>query len=219
MNNDTQIKPAHSAIQVVFDTDMGNDVDDALALALLHEMEIRRQVEVLAVTLSIRDPLAAPYIDSFNRQYGRPEIPIGDCLHGVFVGESKFLPLANERTLDGELLFPREERDYPDSTALLRKTLARAEDHSVVIIQTGFFTNLARLLETAGDGDSPLNGRELVMKKVRYVSLMAGAFKTIDGDPRYREFNVVQDIPSAQKVAAAWPVPFQHTFRSRRASP
>lgn len=44
---------------------------------------------------------------------------------------------------------------------------------------------------------------ELVRKKVKYVSCMAGAFV-----PRlagHREYNVINDIPAAQKMIEKWP--------------
>ena len=36
---------------------------------------------------------------------------------------------------------------------------------------------------------------------------MAGSFQTIRDDNRYREYNVIKDIPSAQVLAAQWPTP------------
>ena len=46
---------------------------------------------------------------------------------------------------------------------------------------------------------------ELVEKKVKLLSLMAGAFQTIDGNRHYLEYNVVKDITSAQVLAERWP--------------
>jgi hypothetical protein len=75
----------------------------------------------------------------------------------------------------------------------------------VVIAQVGFSTNLARLLETPPDEFSPLKGRELAGKKVKLLSLMAGAFQTIERNPRYLEYNVVKDVSSARVLAEKWP--------------
>jgi hypothetical protein len=36
---------------------------------------------------------------------------------------------------------------------------------------------------------------------------MAGAFEPIDGNARYREYNVVKDLASARALAARWPSP------------
>ena len=71
---------ADGPVRMIFDTDMGNDVDDALALAVIHELADRSEVELLAVTLSKDNPWAAPYIDAVNTFYGRPDVPIGSFL-------------------------------------------------------------------------------------------------------------------------------------------
>jgi hypothetical protein len=52
-----------------------------------------------------------------------------------------------------------------------------------------------------------LNGRDLVVAKVKFLSVMAGAFQTIDKNPHYLEYNVTQDLPAARKLAGAWPTP------------
>jgi hypothetical protein len=48
---------------------------------------------------------------------------------------------------------------------------------------------------------------ELVKRKVKLLSLMAGAFKPIDGKVNYLEYNVVRDVPSCRKLAQQWPGP------------
>ena len=39
-------------VPVIFDTDMGNDIDDALALAMLHAMESSGEAKIVAVTVT-----------------------------------------------------------------------------------------------------------------------------------------------------------------------
>jgi inosine-uridine nucleoside N-ribohydrolase len=80
--------------------------------------------------------------------------------------------------------------------------LAGEPDQSVIIIQVGFSTNLVRLLDSAGDAASPLGGLELVKKKVRLLSAMAGAFP--NGE---REYNIYSDLASAKRLFAEWPTP------------
>jgi hypothetical protein len=43
---------ATGGVRVIFDTDMGNDVDDALALGILHALETRGEAKLLAVTIT-----------------------------------------------------------------------------------------------------------------------------------------------------------------------
>jgi len=75
-----------------------------------------------------------------------------------------------------------------------------------VIVQTGFSTNLARLLDTHGDQYSTLSGLELVRRKVRALQVMAGRFDANDSTARdFIEFNVQRDISSARTLFARWP--------------
>ena len=60
---------------MIFDTDMGNDVDDALALAMLHAFASRGEVKLLAVTVSKDNPWAAEYVRMVNEYYGRAHHP------------------------------------------------------------------------------------------------------------------------------------------------
>lgn len=197
-------------VPLIFDTDMGNDVDDALALAMIHSLESRGACKLLAITLTKDHPKAAPFVDVINTRYGRPDIPIGVVKGGATKDEGKFLKLADATAADGSPLYPHDLTDgnaAPDAIPLLRRTLEQQADGSVVIVQVGFFTNLTRLLDSTPDENSPLPGRELVAKKVKLLSLMAGAFTPIDHNTRYREYNVIYDIPAAQKVTAEWPTP------------
>ncbi len=175
---------------VIFDTDMGNDVDDALALALLHALETRGECKIVAVTITKDNPWAAPYIDVVDTFFGRPEIPIG------MVKNSRITPEDSAMIRVPAGHFPHKLRsgaDAPDASSVLRLALAAQPDHSVVIVQVGFSTNLARLLD---------DSRELIARKVKLLVMMAGNFAKPDP-----EFNVKMDIPSAQKLVRDWPTP------------
>jgi inosine-uridine nucleoside N-ribohydrolase len=191
---------------VIFDTDIGNDVDDALALAMLHGLESRGEAHLLAVTITKDNRWAAPFVNLVNTFYGRPRIPIGVVKNGKAPEDNAMIKAPCERRRpDGRLVYEREIIDgstAPDAVGVLRETLAREQDQSVVIIQVGFSTNLARLLDTAGDAISPINGKELARRKVRLLSCMAGAYP--DGKP---EYNVRMDLAAARKLFAEWPTP------------
>ncbi|MBI1246333.1 nucleoside hydrolase [bacterium] len=202
------------SVPVIFDTDIGNDCDDVLALAMLHALESRGECKLLAVTITKDNELAAPFVDSVNTFYGRGDIPIGVCHSGVTPQVGKFNVLARA-TDNGKLLYPHDlesGKQAPDAVQVLRKALAGQKDHSVVICQVGFSTNLANLLDSPGDDISPLDGKGLVAKKVRLLSIMAAAFTKIPDNKTgelkpYREYNVFKDIPSARKLADKWPTP------------
>jgi len=195
--------------KVIFDTDIGNDVDDVLALSMLHALQTRGDCELLAVTITKPDELAGPFVDAMNTFYGRPGVPIGFTRSKLKNDPSKFLRLA-EAMNGGKLRYPhhlRRSLDAPAATDLLRKILTQQPDQSVTLVQVGYFSNLAALLDTPEDKYSPLVGRDLVRAKVKLLSVMAGAFQTIDQNKHYLEYNVTQDLAASRKLAAAWPTP------------
>ena len=180
---------------MIFDTDMGNDVDDALALAMLHALASRGEVKLLAVTVSKDNPWAAEYVRLVDEYYGRGSIPVGIVHDGKTKEDGLYVRQVCE--LHGRHL---NKAAVQDAVQLLRKTLAGESDGAVTLIQVGFSTNLARLLESAPDRYSNLSGMELVKKKVRLLTVMAGNF----AEPK-REYNVMIDVPAATKLFATWP--------------
>lgn len=201
-------------IPLIFDTDIGNDCDDVLALAMIHALQSRGECELLAVTITKDHELAAPFTDCVNTFYGRGDIPVGVCRSSVTPEEGKFNGLATAKD-DGQLRYPHDlvsGKQAPNAVEVLRKALAKSEDGSVVICQVGFSTNLADLVESPADDISPLTGEDLVKLKVRLLSVMAAAFAKIPdrktGEPKvYREYNVFKDIPSARRLFSRWPTP------------
>ncbi len=174
-------------VPVIFDTDMGNDIDDALALAMLHALESRGEAKLLAVTITKDNPWAPRYVSAVNTFYGRPNIPIGMVEGGVTKDDGKY----NRQTIE-KGPFPYTEKTV-EAVGLLRKTLSAQADGSVVLIQVGFSTNLARLL--ASD-------KELIARKVKLLSIMAANFRDT-----WTEYNIKEDLPAAKLLVAGWPTP------------
>jgi len=201
---------AADPVAIVYDTDIGNDVDDVLALGMIHALQSRDHCDLLAVTVTKDHPLAAAFSDAINTFYGRPDVPIGTVRNGATPEQGKFNGLANEKNPDGNLRYPHDlmsGADAPEATGLLRKLLANRPDKSISLVQVGFFTNYRRLLESKTDDISPLSGRDLIGKKVKVLSIMAGSFQTIRDNNHYCEYNVIKDIPSAKVLAKDWPTP------------
>lgn len=199
-----QSAPSVSAgepVRIVFDTDMGNDVDDAMALAVLYALESRGECRLLAVTLTNPDPLAGPFVDAVNTFYGRGGVPIGVRRDGATNAPSRFLHVAQIRD-GGRRRYPHDlnPQRAPEARALLRQTLAAQPDNSVTLVQVGFSSTLAGLLDSAADV-------ELIRRTVNRLCVMGGAFQPIDGNPRFREFNIVGDLPAARRLARDWPTP------------
>ena len=191
---------AAQGVPVVFDTDMGNDVDDALALAVLHALESRGECRLIAVTITKDNRWSAPYVDLVNTFYGRAHIPVGVVKgSGVTPEDSAMIRVpASRRNPDGTLVYPRRlasGAEALEATAVLRRVLTEEKDGSVVMVQVGFSTNLARFLEVPADV-------ELVRRKVKVLSVMAGNFAQPKG-----EFNVQKDVTSARKLFEQWPTP------------
>jgi inosine-uridine nucleoside N-ribohydrolase len=194
-------------VKLIFDTDIGNDVDDAMALSVIHELADRGEVEFLAATISKDNPWAAPYVDLVNTFYGRPDVPIGQIRNGKTPEDGKFnRQVAEAKNEKGEPLYPHDLKsgdDAPEAVGLLRKTLAAQPDGSVVIVSVGFLTNLARLLDSKPDEHSPDSGMDLVKKKIKLYVTMAGAFSP----KRVPEYNALIDAEATRAVFERWPTP------------
>lgn len=197
---------ANDNINLIFETDLGNDIDDALALDLIYKYLDQNKVNLLGICLNKEGNDPAEYLDIMNTWYGYPDIPVGIVRNGAYcLAPVQYATSAvNLKHEDGTPMFKRSHSDYdklPDAHMLYRKILASMPDNSVTIVSVGFSTNLARLLDTPGDEYSPLTGKELVAKKVKMLSVMACNFTNHE----HHEYNVVIDVPAAQKTFAEWP--------------
>lgn len=196
-----------TAERIILETDMGNDIDDALALDMMYKYIDAGQIDLLGIMTNKDSKYSAEYLDVMNTWYGYPQIPIGIIRNGADC-ETDAINYAQCACLlqqeNGEPVFKRSLKDsqpLPDAHVLYRQLLAQQPDSSVTVISVGFSTNLARLLDTPADEFSPLTGKELIAKKVKLLCTMAGCFN----NPDLYEYNVVKDIPAAKKVFSEWP--------------
>src|SRR3954469_14380501 len=88
---------AKRPIPLIFDTDIGNDIDDALALGMIHALMSRGECRLLAVTVTKDESMSAPFVDVVNTFYGRGDIPVGVVNSGPTPDPSKYTPLANQK--------------------------------------------------------------------------------------------------------------------------
>lgn len=194
------ISPDKEVVNIIFDTDIGPDYDDAGALAMLHALADRGEANILATIASNKHELVAPVIDIINTYYGRPDLPIGapKGMGGVDI-TSKYRwaeEIADQYPHDVQ-----STSAVPDAVSVYRRLLVEQPDTSVTVVTVGFLTNLANLLQSKPDSLSPLNGRDLVRKKVKMLVSMAGKF------PEGEEFNVQMDSAAGQYLATRWPSP------------
>ncbi|MDE5941305.1 MAG: nucleoside hydrolase [Muribaculaceae bacterium] len=200
-------------VKVIFETDMGNDVDDALAFDMLMKYAEEGKIELLGLSSNKRDNGSVEYLDLLTTWYGHPDIPIGRVENGMPCNDAVNYALAVVEMKDdaGNPMFSRSHDSdgfVRPSVEMYRRLLSAQPDSSVTVVSVGFSTNLAQLLESGADSISPLGGRDLVAKKVRQLVAMAGSFTENESDDTLRhmaEYNVVRDIAAARKVFAEWP--------------
>ena len=203
---------------IIFDTDLGGDCDDVLALDLILSAEREGECRLLAVTYSDHDVSGPACIYAILKQHARADVPVGRYT----LPEGK---TPDRKACYGKAVvekFPDPDApDYdtcPDAVAVLRRTLA--ENEHVTIIATGFLSNLAALFKSGADEYSPLDGEALVRERVDEIAVMACNFshqtganpwecqQNPDGTIRpIPEWNIKCDVPAAVYAAAHTPVP------------
>jgi inosine-uridine nucleoside N-ribohydrolase len=193
-----QSKPGgHKPVKIILDTDIGPDFDDVGAMAVLHALADSGRVEILATLSCNKDSLVAPTIDVINTYFGRAAIPVGvPKSKGVSLGAAQHWPDSIVARFPHQI---RSSRVAPDAVTQYRKVLSTQPDRSVTLVTIGFLTNLSNLLQSPADQYSPLNGTELVAKKVKKLVSMAGWF------PTGREFNVYMDSTASKYCFEHWP--------------
>ncbi len=199
---------------IIFDCDMGNSIDDVLALALLYGAQGRDDVKTVVQSVSLSTPSleAAAFCEAYSRfvsSISNRELPVRfrrDRTGATGLAESgpeprnasQLAEVLAQKNADGEPLYRSEIKevvDTADPAALIRNALTAYHDQNVIVVLTGPATNLAKVLS--------LNGaKELIAAKVKFLSVMGGAYPT--GDP---EYNVKADIDAAKTLFRDWPTP------------
>lgn len=187
---------AEAPVNVIFETDMGNDIDDAMALDMLYKYAEDGKINLLAVMINKEGSAPADFVDIMNTFYGH-QVPVG-VRYGSDPAEKGGVNFAevisNMKDGAGEPVFKRtlERCDtLPDALSLYRRILSEVPDKSVKIISVGFLGNLGALLE---------NEPELIENKVVSLTTMAGCFFAPNG-----EFNLKGDLAASRNVFENWP--------------
>jgi inosine-uridine nucleoside N-ribohydrolase len=191
-------------VPIIFDTDIAEDYDDVGALTLLHAFADKGEAKILATISSNSYETTVPTISVINTYFGRQSIPVGitkrsqpnrPCKQGWAQAIIQKYP---HRYISNN--------DAREAVSLYREILSKQPDTSVTIVTVGFFTNIADLLASAPDIFSPLNGKELVNKKVKKLVSMAARLDS--GKNKGSEYNVLIDTKASQKVFSEWERPF-----------
>ncbi|KAI1743618.1 inosine/uridine-preferring nucleoside hydrolase [Xylaria scruposa] len=171
---------------LIIDTDLFSDVDDAGALLLA---ATSLHVNLLAVNVNYPSTFSALTASAILSHYGL-EVPIGvrRPLTNVTFFDNRSYEVGEYASKvafhfsGGSLPWGHAEEAW-DPVVLYRKVLAEAEDDSVTVASIGFFENLSGLLNSTADQYSDLSGRALVARKVSKLVVMGGDY------PSGYEFN------------------------------
>ncbi|MEM9261287.1 MAG: nucleoside hydrolase, partial [Bacteroidota bacterium] len=158
-------------VKLIFDTDFGGDADDLGALAMLNHFYAKQEVDLLAVMCWNTEKYAVSAIDAVNTYYDHPDIPIGRR-----EGEAQETDWNHSRPIAENLPHDATVENAPEATMLYRKLLSEAEDQSIVIVTVGPLYNIKRLLDSAPDEFSALDGIGLINTKVKEFVIMGGNF-------------------------------------------
>ncbi len=188
---------AEKQFRMIYDSDMGNDIDDAFAQVMAAQSHSEGRSRLILSLSSNPNPWSVAAIDRLNRHYGVADCPVGMYRGQVWRAMDTYSSiLAEYRMMDKNAI--------ADGTLAMRKALFESPDDSVRVVATGFASNLTGVLHSQenhmGDG-IPFPGKELIRRKVQFLSIMAADFSE-NAEP---EFNVRCDIPSMLHLMREWP--------------
>jgi purine nucleosidase len=171
---------AQRRIPIIFDTDIGDDIDDALALALALQSP---ELDVRAVTTVVDDTerrtrLAWKQLGI----YGRHDIPLG-----TGASEPLLDPVRTTRARQFEVLTPQDtapDAAHRRAADLIVETLL-ASPEKLTLVPVGPLTNIALALKT----------EPRIKAKIERIVIMGGAFEMLTP-----EYNIRRDRVAAQIV-------------------
>jgi len=180
---------ANAPQKIILDTDIGDDIDDAFALALALSSP---KLQVIGVTTAwgntdLRARLAARFL----KQTGHTDIP-------VYAGpktQAKY-PFTQARWASQ---FPEPRNGWPDAVDFILNAI-RKNPGQITLISIAPFSNVGALI----DKDPA------TFRKLKRVIIMGGSIDRGYGDLGYLpnrgpspEYNILMDIPAARKLFAS----------------
>ena len=174
------------AEKVIIDTDIGDDIDDAFALALALRSP---ELQIIGVTTTFGDTeTRAKLLDRLLAEVGRPEIPVAAGTPSPV--KSTFTQRRYAEA--GQNAKP----SHPGAVAFIFEQIRRYPSQ-ITLIAIGPLMNVGAAI----DKDAT------TFRKLKRVIMMGGSIKRGYGDLGYGpphepqpEWNVRNDIPSAQKL-------------------
>jgi purine nucleosidase len=182
------LQPA-SKEKVIIDTDIGDDIDDAFAVALALRSP---ELQILGITTTFGDTeMRAKLLDRLLGEAGRADIPVAAG------------PPTQPKTAFTQLKYAEggnfAKPSHPDAVAFLLDQIRR-DPGKITLVAIGPLVNVGAAIEKDPD----------TFRKLKRLVLMGGSIYRGYGDigagpPRgpEPEWNIKNDIPSAQKLFAA----------------
>ena len=162
-------------IKVILDTDIGSDIDDAVALAYLLSQP---RCNLLGITTCTGEAIQrAEMASAMCRHVGRDDIPIHSG-----APQALLVDIRQKRAPQAAALGDRNRRrDFPENTAVefLRQTIRR-HPGEVVLLTIGPVTNAALLFAT--DPEIPALLKSIVLMCGNFFNQMRGEWNAIN-DP------------------------------------
>jgi hypothetical protein len=199
-------------VGIVFDSDLGNGVDAALALALLYGLEGKSEARLVSNSTTRSNLKSAAFAEVLARFYAgpppaggasggfqRPMSPIGMAGDGKLGGDTVVLKAVIEKkTTEGTPAWPHaidRLNDTADPVPLIRNALTAQNDANCLVVLAGPATNLVKVMDLPGALD-------LISRKVKLLAMAAGSYPDGRVDPR-----VKADAVAAKRLLAEWPTP------------
>jgi inosine-uridine nucleoside N-ribohydrolase len=182
--------PAADKIPVLIDTDIGSDVDDAVALALAVASPEVELVGVTSVGAAADD--RAWLVCRFLTQVGVKNVPVAI---GDTTPEKTDIDWQIQYRRHPAAIFNRTLKPVKEPAHELMAKLAKQHDGKLVVVCLGPLTNVARFIKEHPDE----------AQKVKRFVVMAGSVAVgYDGAPKPEvEWNVKCDVPAAKAVFAS----------------
>jgi inosine-uridine nucleoside N-ribohydrolase len=177
--------PEPSPVRIILDTDIGDDIDDAFALALALRSP---EIELIGVTTAWGDTaLRARLVNRFLKETAAQAVPV---VAGVPT-ESQATFSQSDWAQAGEPV-----PGHPDAPGYLLREARRAPGE-ITLVAIGPLTNIGAAIDRDPEG----------FRKFRRVVLMGGSIRRGYGDLGYKpdrgpdaEYNIRSDVSAAQKL-------------------
>jgi purine nucleosidase len=172
------VQPAVTA-KVIFDTDIGDDIDDAYALGFLLRSP---EVDVIGVTTAFQDThLRARLATRFLEAAGRSDVPVYEGIKTG--GRSHF---TQTKWAEGS-----PDRVYPDAIEFMLSTI-RKNPGQITLVAVAPLTNVGALI-----AKDPKTFRMLKRVVMMGGSIALGYGNKAQPDP---EWNIVNDVAAAKAL-------------------